>query len=93
MRNKVKNALDNNVPVFISEFGVSDETGNGGVYLDEANKWMEFIKNNNLSYVNWSLADKEESSALLKPNNKVITDDALSESGKYIKEKLKNTNN
>ena len=93
MRNKVKNALDNNVPVFISEFGVSDETGNGGVYLDEADKWMEFIKNNNLSYVNWSLADKEESSALLKPNNKVITDDALSESGKYIKEKLKNTNN
>ena len=93
MRNKVKNALDNNVPVFISEFGVSDETGNGGVYLDEADKWMEFIKNNNLSYVNWSLADKEESSALLKSNNKVITDDALSESGKYIKEKLKNTNN
>jgi len=93
-RNKAKNALDNNIPIFISEFGVSDETGNGGVYLDEANKWMDFIKSNNLSYVNWSLADKDESSALLKPNNKVITDDTLSESGKYIKEKLKeNTNN
>ncbi len=92
LREKVKKALDNNVAVFISEFGVSDASGNGGVYLDEANKWMEFIKENNLSFINWSLADKDESSALLKPNNKVILDDNLSESGKYIKSILENTN-
>lgn len=89
LRNKAKRALDNNVPIFVSEFGVSDASGNGGVYLDEANKWMEFIKNNNLSFVNWSLADKSESSALLNPNNKVVSDDSLSESGKYIKNVLK----
>lgn len=85
LRNKAKRALDNNVPIFVSEFGVSDASGNGGVYLDEANKWMEFIKNNNLSFVNWSLADKNESSALLKQDSKVVSDDSLSESGKYIK--------
>lgn len=89
LRNKAKRALDNNVPIFVSEFGVSDASGNGGVYLDEANKWMEFIKNNNLSFVNWSLADKSESSALLKQDNKVVSDDSLSESGKYIKNVLK----
>lgn len=89
LRNKAKRALDNNVPIFVSEFGISDASGNGGVYLDEANKWMEFIKNNNLSFVNWSLADKNESSALLNPNNKVVSDDSLSESGKYIKNVLK----
>ena len=85
IREKAKKALDNNVPIFITEFGVSAADGNGGVYLDEADKWMEFIKNNNLSFVNWSLADKDESSALLKSNNKVVNDDSLSESGKYIK--------
>ena len=90
LRDKVKKALDNNVPVFISEFGVSDASGNGGVYLDEADKWFTFINNNNLSYVNWSLSDKNESSALLLPNNKVINDNSLSSSGKYIKEKLRN---
>ena len=89
LRNKAKRALDNNVPIFVSEFGVSDASGNGGVYLDEANKWMEFIKNNNLSFVNWSLADKNESSALLKQDSKVVSDDSLSESGKYIKNVLK----
>jgi len=85
IRDKAKKALDNNVPIFISEFGVSDASGNGGVYLDESDKWFSFIDENNLSYVNWSLSDKNESSALLLPNNKEISDNSLSESGKYIK--------
>lgn len=89
LRNKAKKALDNNVPIFVSEFGVSDASGNGGVYLDEADKWMEFIKENNLSFVNWSLANKNESSALLKQDNKLVSDDSLSESGKYIKKIFK----
>ena len=88
LRDKAKKALDSGVPIFISEFGVSAADGNGGVYLDEANKWFEFIDNNHLSYVNWSLADKNESSALLLPNNREINDNTLSESGKYIKKIL-----
>lgn len=88
LREKAKRALDNNIPIFISEFGVSDASGNGGVYLEEADKWFEFINQNNLSYVNWSLADKNESSALLLPNNNEINDNTLSESGKYIKNKI-----
>ena len=88
LREKAKKALYNGIPIFISEFGVSAADGNGGVYLEEADKWFEFIKENNLSYINWSLSDKNESSALLLPNNKEINDNALSESGKYIKNKL-----
>ena len=88
LRNKIKKALDSDIPIFISEWGTSDASGNGGVYLDEANKWIDFIKSNNISFVNWSLSDKNESSALLKPNSKVINDDNLSESGKYIKKLL-----
>ena len=91
LRDKAKKALNNNVPIFVTEFGVSDASGNGGVYLDEANKWISFIKNNKISFVNWSLADKNESSALLNPNNKLIKDSSLSSSGKYIKNILKNS--
>ena len=89
LRDKAKKALDNNIPIFLSEFGVSAADGNGGVYLEEADKWFNFIKENNLSYVNWSLSDKNESSALLLPNNKEVNDNTLSESGKYIKNKIK----
>ena len=90
LREKALNALNNNVPIFVSEWGVSDASGNGGVYLSEADIWMEFINKYNLSYVNWSLADKSESSALLLENSKVIEESRLSESGKYIKKILSN---
>lgn len=85
LREKAKKALDNSIPIFVSEWGTSAADGNGGVYLEEANTWMDFINKYNLSYINWSLADKNESSALLLPNNKEINDNTLSESGKYIK--------
>jgi len=85
LRNKVQNALNNDIPIFVSEWGTSNADGNGGPFIEESNKWMEFINKNNLSYINWSLADKDEKSALLLPNNTVVSDDTLSESGKYIK--------
>lgn len=75
------------IPLFVSEFGVSDASGNGGVYLEEARLWIEFLNKNNISWVNWSLSDKNESSALLVPNTNEndISDSNLSESGKFIK--------
>ena len=88
LREKASKAMNNGIPVFISEWGLSDASGNGGIYIDEANRWMNFINENNLSYINWSLADKNESSALLKPGGNEINDNTLSESGKYIKELL-----
>ena len=88
LRDKAMKAMNNNIPIFISEFGISDASGNGGIYIDEANKWFDFINKYNLSYVNWSLSDKNESSALLLENNKVISDNSLSESGKYIKKAI-----
>ena len=85
LRDKVKKALDNSIPIFVSEWGTSDASGDGGPYLEEADKWLDFINSNNLSYINWSLSDKNEKSALLLPNNNEINDNSLSESGKYIK--------
>ena len=90
LRERVKEALKN-IPIFVSEWGVSDASGNGGVYKEETIKWINFMKENNLSYAVWSLSDKNESSALLIPGaseNKII-DDNLSEAGKFIKSVIK----
>ncbi len=90
LRERVKEALKN-IPIFVSEWGVSDASGNGGVNKEETIKWINFMKENNLSYAVWSLSDKNESSALLIPGaseNKII-DDNLSEAGKFIKSVIK----
>lgn len=91
LRQRVKEAL-NKIPIFVSEWGVSDASGNGGVYLDEAKKWVDFMDENNLSWANWSLSDKNESSAFFLPGAKEdkIDDTYLSESGKFVKEIINN---
>ena len=90
LRERVKEALKD-IPIFVSEWGVSDASGNGGVYKEETIKWINFMKENNLSYAVWSLSDKNESSALLVSgaSANMVTENSLSEAGKLIKSVIK----
>ncbi len=76
------------IPIFVSEWGVSDASGNGIIDKEESLRWVEFMNKNNLSYAIWSLSDKNESSALLIPGASInnFNDDNLSEAGKLIKD-------
>ena len=67
LRDRITEATKKNIAIFVSEWGTSAADGNGGIYLDEVLKWTEYMKDNNISWANWSLSDKNESSALLKP--------------------------
>lgn len=90
LRERAKKALDNNLPLFVSEWGTSKADGSNGTYLEEAKKWVDFMEQNDLSWCNWSLTDKNETSAILKPGSSKtnFTDDDLSESGSFIKSVL-----
>ena len=75
------------LPVFVTEWGCSAADGNGGVYLDEAQKWIDFMNAYGISWANWSYCDKNESSAALKSNANPadgISDAELTESGKFV---------
>ena len=65
-RRKVQAAIQKGLPVFVSEFGISESSGNGRIDKNEANKWIQFLKKNKISYVCWSLCNKNESCSLLK---------------------------
>lgn len=87
LRDRIAAAVRQGLPVFVSEWGTSDASGGGGVYLDEARRWMDFMNENKISWANWSLCDKNESSAALAPGADVsggIGDEDLSESGKFV---------
>lgn len=66
LRGKAQTALDNGLPLFVSEFGICDASGNGSLNKAEGAKWMKFLKKNKISYIGWNLSNKAESSALLK---------------------------
>ncbi len=87
LRNKMTKAIDGGLPVFISEFSICDASGNGGLDYDSANKWLETINKYGISYVGWNLSNKNESSAIIKPDcNKTsgYTMNDLSDSGKWL---------
>ncbi len=68
LRNKAITAINNGIALFVTEWGTCESTGDG--YLDyvEVENWMNFMNSNKLSWCNWSVADKVETSAALKPN-------------------------
>ena len=91
IKEKLQIAFDNNLPIFVSEWGTTDYTGNGNVYRDESIELINFINEHNISWVNWSFCNKNEGSAILKSDyslNFSNIDEYLSESGMLVKELL-----
>ena len=65
LRNRVTTAHNNGLPIFCTEFGICDETGNGAYDFDSAATWMNLLKSYNISYACWSLSNKNESASML----------------------------
>jgi endoglucanase len=100
LRDKAEASRKKGLPIFVSEFGVSDALGGGNedrkVYLKEAEKWLDWMNQHQISWINWSLCDKDESSAALRPGvspNGEWSEADLTESGNFIREQLRNHKN
>ena len=93
LRNKVKTAIGNGLPVFISEFSICDASGNGGIDYTSADAWKNLINSYNLSYAGWSLCNKSETSALISSScNKTSgwATSELSDTGRYLRTMISN---
>lgn len=66
LRQTLKTAADAKFPVFVSEFGICDASGNGAINEPEADLWLELMNEYQISYVMWNLSNKAESSAAIK---------------------------
>jgi len=85
LRGKCEKALDAGAAVFVSEWGTSAADGSGGTFLKQSDEWMDFLDRHDLSWCNWSLCDKNESSAALLPGApENWTREHLSGSGRYV---------
>lgn len=63
----MESAIAAGTPVFITEFGVCDASGDGGYNLDEADKWEALMEKYNISCACWSCCNKGESASYFKP--------------------------
>ncbi len=94
LRNRMKTAIENNFPVFVSEYGICDASGNGSIDEKQTKYWIDAMNEYNVSYIAWNLSNKNETSAIIKPDcTKVnnFTSDDLSKSGLWLVSMLTNT--
>jgi endoglucanase len=95
LRDKAKTAMNNGAALFVTEYGISEANGNGIIDSVETARWLDFVDAYKLSTCNWSLFDKNETSAALKPGANPTgnwNDTDLSTSGMFIRTRIRQLN-
>lgn len=91
LRNEAQKAIDMGLPLFVTEYGTCDASGNSNFSPEETALWYEFMDKNKLSYCNWSIADKPETASAVVPGSSPYggwADYELTESGKFVREDM-----
>ena len=91
LRDTMKKAIDGGLPIFVSEYGICDASGNGSIDVEQADAWVQAMDEYGVSYVAWNLSNKAETSAILKescPKVSGFSPEDLSESGKWLYQML-----
>lgn len=91
MREKLESAVKAGLPVFVSEFGISEASGNGSISTTQGDKWISLLNKYKISYICWNLSNKNETSALINRNSSKLSNwksKDLTSSGKWIVKKM-----
>jgi endoglucanase len=92
LRDRTGEAIKKGLPIFISECAGMEATGNGPIDSTEWKKWIDWMDEKGLSWVAWSVSDKDETCSVLKKSaasDGIWKDADLKESGLKTKEYLK----
>ena len=91
LRGAMVQAVADGLPVFVSEYGICDASGNGGIDAAQAAEWVRVMDDCGISYVAWNLSDKAETSAILRNGcgkDSGFAWEDLSDSGRWLLDML-----
>ncbi len=95
LRDRGSYALGKGLPLFISESAGMEATGNGPLDMEEWNQWIDWAESNKISWITWSVSDKNETCSVLQTSagdtgNWKESD--LKESGRKTREMIRKYN-
>lgn len=93
LRERTEKCVAGGLPIFVSEFGCCDASGNGGNDFGQTEKWLKLLDKYGISYCNWNLANKNESSSCFRESAKADgnwSDSDYSEGGAWIRKWFRN---
>lgn len=92
IRDKANAALARGAALFVTEYGTTAANGDAPIDAAETRTWWNWCDTHGISYLNWSLSDKAEASAALKPGASPEGDwsaDQLTPSGTMVRNQLR----
>ncbi|MBQ0000256.1 MAG: glycoside hydrolase family 5 protein [Clostridiales bacterium] len=87
LRSTMISAIIAGLPIFVTEYGICDASGNGALDYESAQAWVDTMNAYNISYAMWNLGNRDESSCIVKADCKKTSGfDAadLNDSGKWL---------
>jgi len=95
LRQKAEAALNGGIPLFVTEWGVGESNGDGLFDHSKNRIWMDWMEKQKLSWANWNITDKKETTALVTSGASPLGHwkaDQLTPAGKYIRDQLRKLN-
>lgn len=92
IRDKAEAALARGAALFVTEYGTTAANGDAPIDAAETRIWWDWCDAHGISYLNWSLSDKAEASAALKPGASSKGGwraDQLTDSGTMVRNQLR----
>jgi endoglucanase len=68
LRDKAQYALSKGLPIFMSECASMVHTGDGVIDTKSWEQWMQIADDNKISWIAWSISDKDETCSMLRPS-------------------------
>ncbi|MEX0988519.1 MAG: glycoside hydrolase family 5 protein [Bacteroidales bacterium] len=92
LRDRGNYAISKGIPLFVSESAGMEASGDGPIDYEEWQRWIDWMEEHMISWVTWSIADKDETCSMLLPSADSEgnwTDGDLKESGIKTREKMR----
>jgi len=92
LRDRTDAAMEKGLPVFVSECAAMEATGDGPIDAAEWKSFVDWMDGRKLSWVIWSVSDKNETCSVLRPSaapDGNWTEEDIKESGKLARFFLK----
>lgn len=67
LRRKGELAMERGAALFVTEYGITHSSGNYPINVEEARRWWDWCDAHGISYLAWSICEKDEASAALLP--------------------------
>ncbi|MBF7073741.1 cellulase family glycosylhydrolase [Glaciecola sp. MH2013] len=95
LRDRAERAMNKGIALVVTEWGTTNYSGNGPIYLEESQRWVDWMQDNNITHLNWSVNDKNESASIVKNGASTTgnwSNADLTDSGRWVRNMIRQFN-